>query len=105
MSLHFGMLILQVPRRTVERSHTSAIPASGGVSTHCSSTDTNDSGGPASEQRNMLIVTESLTTKKANTNPRNILPTSPIKTLALGKLKGRNPIQPVAKIILMRNRS
>jgi hypothetical protein len=29
----------------------------------------------------------------ANTNPSKILPTSPIKTLALGKLKKRNPRQ------------
>ncbi|HKZ57733.1 MAG TPA: hypothetical protein VJ024_08520 [Thermodesulfovibrionales bacterium] len=54
------------------------------------------------KQRNILIDVDSSTTKEANTNPNNILPTSPMKTRALGKLKGRKPIQPATKTVLIK---
>ena len=42
-------------------------------------------------QRNILISEDSFTTNEAKINPKKRLPTSPIKTLAFGKLRGRNP--------------
>ncbi len=41
----------------------------------------------------MPIVIDNFTTKEANTNPKKILPTSPIKTFAFGKLKGKKQRQ------------
>ncbi len=45
--------------------------------------------------RKTLIVVDNFTTKEAKTKPKKILPMSPIKTLALGKLKGKNPKQAI----------
>ena len=52
-------------------------------------------------QRNILIVADSFITKKANKNPNDTLPTSPINTLAFGKLKGKKPRQADTKEILI----
>lgn len=43
--------------------------------------------------RKVEMSYDSLTTREANTKPSNMLPTSPIKTFALGRLNGRKPRQ------------
>ena len=51
--------------------------------------------------RNILISADNFTTYAPKVKPRNILPTSPIKTLARGRLRGRNPRQADASAILV----
>ena len=53
-------------------------------------------------QRKVLTVVDNCTTNVANTKPKKILPTSPIKTFACGKLNGKNPRQADANAILIR---
>ena len=40
--------------------------------------------------------------KAAKTNPKKMLPTSPIKTFALGKLNGKKPAHDAVKIKLVK---
>ena len=48
------------------------------------------------------MLVERLTKREANVNPKRTLPTSPIKTLAFGILKGRKPKQLADNAVLIK---
>ena len=48
------------------------------------------------------MFVDNLIVKEANTNPKRRLPTSPINTLAFGKLKGKKPKEPTDKAALIK---